>query len=662
MAEFPSRPEMGDIAFPIAFEIAKKLREATGEKKAPRIIAEALKERLDQTSGISRVEVAGTGYLNFFYDRLQVLSSLLKSIKTENGVAKTTTSQSKIIVEHTNINPNKAAHIGHLRNAVLGDTFVRILRATGATVEVQNYIDNTGVQVADLVVGFLYLERMMLEDVRALERRMRQENQTFDYYCWGLYARVGLFYRNENPEGAEDPEKLKLRAEVLAQIEAGSNPTSELADYVVMQIVACHLKTMERLGIYYDLLPRESEILHMHFWERAFKRLKEAGAIRFETEGRNANCWVMPTSTHNATEEHDSDKIIVRSNATVTYAGKDIAYQLWKLGKLGLDFNYRKFRTYPNGHVVWITTTQDNLNNKVGCPAFGAGDGVFNVIDSRQSYTQAVVRQGVAAILGSTHADEETRSVHLAYEMVALSPRACEELGIELTQEDRARSYVEMSGRKGLGVKADDLINKLQDTALREVRLRHPNLPQEEQIKTAQAIATSALRYFILKFTRNTVIAFDFNEALAFEGETGPYCQYAAVRVGSIFRRLDREINEYVEDFLDTLSSGGSEKTARARQILSGEGGDSLWSIIMLASRLDEITAQAARTTEPAGIAKYAFALASAFSSFYADRRNRIIDEPDRVRRVTLIGITKLVLNSLTRALDLLGIEVPERM
>ncbi|MGH9899651.1 MAG: arginine--tRNA ligase, partial [Pyrinomonadaceae bacterium] len=600
----------------------------------------------------------------FFYDRPRVLSSLLKSINKRNDAITTTGNQSKIIVEHTNINPNKAAHIGHLRNAVLGDTFIRILRATGVRVEVQNYIDNTGVQVADLVVGFLHIEQMMLDDVKALNDRLT--NQTFDYYCWDLYARVGLFYRNEDPDANEDREKLKLRAVVLQRIESGNNPTAEMADYVAMQIVACHLNTMERLGIYYDLLPRESEILHMHFWERAFEQLKESGAIRFETEGRNANCWVMPTSAHDGTEEHDADKIIVRSNGTVTYAGKDIAYQLWKLGKLRLDFNYRKFRTYSNGQVVWITTTQDCLDEKPDekeeRPSFGAGDAVFNVIDSRQSYTQTIVRQGVSAILGSTHADEETRSVHLAYEMVALSPRACEELGLELSEEDRLRTYVEMSGRKGLGVKADDLINKLEGEALREVRSRHPDLPLEEQIKTARAIATSALRYFILKFTRNTVIAFDFNEALAFEGETGPYCQYAAVRVGSIFRKLDREIQKSAEDFFNNLSTGNTEGAERVRQILSGEDGDNLWSIVTLSWRLDETIAQAARMAEPAGIAKYTFALASAFSSFYTDRRNRIIDEPDEARKATLIAITKVVLNSLTRALDLLGIEVPERM
>ncbi|MGH9913960.1 MAG: DALR anticodon-binding domain-containing protein, partial [Pyrinomonadaceae bacterium] len=508
--------------------------------------------------------------------------------------------------------------------------------------------------------------QMTLDDVKALNDRLTKEKQTFDYYCWDLYARVGLFYRNEDPDANEDREKLKLRAVVLQRIESGNNPTAEMADYVAMQIVACHLNTMERLGIYYDLLPRESEILHMHFWERAFEQLKESGAIHFETEGRSAGCWVMPIGEHDGTEEHDADKIIVRSNGTVTYAGKDIAYQLWKLGKLRLDFNYRKFRTYSNGQVVWITTTQDCLDEKPDekeeRPSFGAGDAVFNVIDSRQSYTQTIVRQGVSAILGSTHADEETRSVHLAYEMVALSPRACEELGLELSEEDRLRTYVEMSGRKGLGVKADDLINKLEGEALREVRSRHPDLPLEEQIKTARAIATSALRYFILKFTRNTVIAFDFNEALAFEGETGPYCQYAAVRVGSIFRKLDREIQKSAEDFFNNLSTGNTEGAERVRQILSGEDGDNLWSIVTLSWRLDETIAQAARMAEPAGIAKYTFALASAFSSFYTDRRNRIIDEPDEARKATLIAITKVVLNSLTRALDLLGIEVPERM
>ena len=487
------------------------------------------------------------------------------------------------MVEHTAINPNKAAHIGHLRNSVIGDTFVRILRAAGGRVEVQNYIDNTGVQVADVVVGFMHIEQMTLEDVRAVVESLPPE-RPFDYYCWDLYARVGLFYRHGDADAKEDPELLRLRTDTLHAIEAGDNPTAKLADYVATRIVGLHLDTMERLGIRYDVLPRESEILHF-IWQHAFERIKQTGAIRYESEGRNAGCWVMPMDTHASTDEHEADKVIVRSNGTITYTGKDIAYQLWKLGQLDLDFYYRPFRRYEDGHTVWMTTSTppaEQLESSAGAPHFGGGARVYNVIDSRQSYPQQVVKKGVAAV--APHVGEEA-SVHLAYEMVALTPAACEELGIELNADDRARPFVEMSGRRGLGVKADDLINRLEAGALGETKSRHPELADEETRATAHAVAVGALRYFLLKWTRNSVIAFDFKEALSFEGETGPYCQYAAVRANSIFRKLDAGALDAAREF---VNSAAADRRPRFRD--SSRVGRREWRRTLVAGDVDGAT------------------------------------------------------------------------
>ena len=495
-AEVPPRTELGDFAFPVAFELARRLKQAGGEKRAPRVLAEELKTALEAIDEVSRVEVAGAGYLNVFFDRPKLLSnfSSLPKIK-QPAAARADDGQDrpKRMVEHTSINPNKAAHIGHVRNAVLGDSFVRILRAPGGRVEVQNYIDNTGVQVADVVVGFVHLEHMSLEDIKELDSSLVPD-RSFDYYCWDLYTRVGLFYRDGTLEGEQNPEKLKLRTKILHAIEEGNNPTAKLAKYVATRNVEQILDTMERLGIRYDLLARESEILHLHFWERAFQLMKERGVIHFEAEGRNRGCWVMPFESHTGTDEHESDKIIVRSNGTVTYTGKDIAYQLWKLGQLGLDFNYKPFRTYAdNSHATWVTTTEPQAEQlpEVPRPNFGGGAIVYNVIDSRQSYPQEIVKRGVAAIVPEFG---ESASVHLSYEMVALSPTACEELGIELSEEDRKRPYIEMSGRKGLGVKADDLIDRLEADALEEVKRRHPDLAEDTQLATAHAIAVAAVR------------------------------------------------------------------------------------------------------------------------------------------------------------------------
>jgi arginyl-tRNA synthetase len=647
-ADTPPKPELGDLAFPVSFELAKLVKQATGEKVAPRAIAEKLKSELESVPEVSRVEIAGAGYINVFFDR----AKLLHLFTTQSGAGvKPATDQSKMMVEHTSINPNKAAHIGHVRNAVLGDTYVRILQAAGNQVEVQNYIDNTGVQVADVVVGFQQLRKMDLEQIKALDASLTPD-YPFDYYCWDLYTEVGVYYR--------DTENLKLRTEVLHAIEAGNNTIAELADYVATRNVECILKTMERLDIRYDLLARESEILHLHFWERAFELMKSKGVIRLETEGRHAGCWVMPFESHTGTDEHESDKIIVRSNGTVTYTGKDIAYQLWKLGKLGLDFHYTVVRDYPDGHTLWVTTTDSKAEAKAGIqrPDFGGGIRVYNVIDSRQSYPQEIVARGVNAIVPDVGEDA---SVHLSYEMVALSPAACEALGIELSEEDRARPYIEMSGRKGLGVKADDLINQLEAGALVEVKARNPSLSDAVLNATAHEVAVAAMRYFLLKFTRNTVIAFDFKEALSFEGETGPYCQYAAVRAGSIFRKLDDETLRNAGSLLEEAVDDNALQT-RISEVFSGDIGTEIWSLLMLTQQLEEVIAVSSKSAEPANLAKYTFSVARAFSRFYQRDENRIIDEKDDVRRAVLIGVTKIVRGQLTSALSILGIRVPEQM
>lgn len=658
-SEIPPRTELGDLAFPVAFELAKLIKAATGEKRPPRGIAEQLKAALEASPNVSRVDVAGAGYLNIFYDRAALLASLTAprelQIKVDFG---SDDDRPKHMVEHTSINPNKAAHIGHVRNAVLGDTFVRILRASGQRVEVQNYIDNTGVQVADVVVGFVHLEGMSLEDIRALDVGL-PDGRPFDYYCWDLYTRVGLYYRNDDPNGAPNPERLKMRADTLHAIEEGNNSIAELADYVATRNVECILDTMERLGIRYDVMPRESEILHLHFWDKAFERMKESGAIQFQNEGRNKGCWVMPSGTHTGTDEHEADKIIVRSNGTVTYTGKDIAYQLWKLGLLGLDFNYRLFRTYTDGQKTWMTTAepQPGSQDQTERPRFGGGAIVYNVIDSRQSYTQDVVRAGVAALAPEVG---EHASVHLAYEMVALTPSACEELGIVLSDEDRTRSHIEMSGRKGLGVKADDLINRLELNALAEVETRHPELSDEERKQTAHAIAVGALRYFLLKFTRTTVIGFDFKEALSFEGETGPYCQYAAVRANSIFRKLDADALSAARDIIEKAGNEDGVERDNVTAVLDGEIGDEIWSLAVLAGRFDDTISQAASQAEPATLARYTFNLARAFNLFY--HRHRIIAEENVTKRAVLVAVADITRRQLTNALATLGIDVPERM
>lgn len=653
VAEVPPKTELGDLAFPVAFELAKQIKQATGDKQNPRNIAESLKAELEKLDFVDRAEVAGAGYLNVFFDRARFLAENLNASPLPFLERSNDKNALKVCVEHTSVNPNKAAHIGHVRNSVLGDTFHRILKATGKRVEVQNYIDNTGVQVADVVVGFIYLEKLGLDQIKDLDNKLASVGKTFDYYCWDLYAKVGQLYQTDEDLKAK-------RSEVLHLIEEGNNPTAELADYVATRNVECITKTMERLSIRYDLLPRESEILHLHFWNKAFEQMKERGVIHLESEGKNAGCWVMPFAEHTGTEEHESDKILVRSNGTVTYTGKDIAYQMWKLGTLGMDFFYKPFFKYADGKDVWITSATES-EHVAGAPVFGHSEAVYNVIDSRQSYPQEIVRKGVAAIYPEKG---EAASVHLSYEMVALSPAAAEELGFEVNEEDCKKPFIEMSGRKGLGVKADDLITRLEENALKAVEDREAERlarnPDHEKLTDAQKdvikkqIAVGGLRYFLLKFTRNTVIVFDFKEAIALEGETGVFCQYSAVRANSIFRKL-QDGGESTEGLLSALSDN-----SKIAEVFASESGSDIWSMMILASRLSETVEAAAAQNEPAILAKYTFSLAKAFNLFYHD--HKIISEADPVKRAVLIAVAGSARNALTAALATMGIEVPDRM
>ncbi|HKV46549.1 MAG TPA: arginine--tRNA ligase, partial [Candidatus Acidoferrales bacterium] len=559
-------------------------------------------------------------------------------------------------VEHTSINPNKAAHIGHLRNAVLGDTFVRLLHGAGHTVEVQNYIDNTGVQVADVVLGFLQIEPKSLDEVRALAAAPR-----FDYYCWDLYTRVTQFL-------AEDKTRLTLRAQTLKDIEEGHDEAAKMAEIISDAVVGCHLRTLDRLGIDYDLLSRESEILHMKFWDVAFELLKEKDAIQFADSGKNAGCWVMqlPSNkeagsegaapTKEVAEENPEEaeaKIIVRSNGTVTYVGKDIAYHLWKFGLLGRDFHYQIFKDELGGPQPWSTTSGAGDSK---APAFGQASEVYNVIDDRQAYPQRVVAAGLRA-LGYTEQADHLK--HFAYNVVALTPRCAQEMGYEIPEEDKKRPYIEVSGRKGQGVKADDLINQLEAATRVEVDSRHASAPESERVAIAHAIAIGALRYFLLRFTRSTVIAFDFSDALSFEGETGPYAQYAVVRVNGILRKA--------------AEGGPAAAAANERnytRIATGEldiapfiaagAGDDLWDLALLAGSLDARIEMALGAQEPAFIARYAFEIAQAFNAFY--HKHHILSEEDEARRAFLLRLTLLVRDQLMRALDLLGISAPEKM
>jgi arginyl-tRNA synthetase len=657
--EYPPTRELGDLGTPVAFELARRLRQP------PRAIAQQIAAAFGSVAGVREVTPAPNGYLNVFLERPAFLLDRLTA-----SAASAPPPAGKAIVEHTAINPNKAAHVGHLRNTALGDTLVRVLRFRGIPVEVQNYIDDTGVQVADVVVGFRVLEGLSLDDITAIAATTR-----FDYYCWDLYARVGEWY-------AGDQARLTARAQTLRDIEHGGNENAAVAAFIADRIVRCHLATMARMNVDYDLLTWEGDILRLQFWARAFEVLKSRHAVYLREDGRLAGCWVMPiedegeevanpkSHSPNPTaqspspesqrrgpaadevergDDEEREKVIVRSNGVVTYVGKDIAYQFWKLGLLGRDFNYRVFDERPQG-PLWATTSDEG--EKIH-PSFGGAAYAYNVIDVRQSYLQKLLKQ---ALINVGHPEGAERSHHFSYEMVALSHATARELGHapDPDSEEATRPFVEVSGRKGLGVKADDLLDILGRKAAAEVSKRNAGLPAADVDRTARAIAIAAVRYFLIKFSRGTLIVFDLDEALSFEGESGPYIQYAVVRANNIFQKLQQR------DGLDEAALLGTLRDVSPAELTGEHGSHELWSLVLEASRLDEIVEQVIRSLEFSVLAKYAFSLAQAFNAFY--HRSQILNEErDDVRRWRAAAVVYLR-SQLTRALELMGIEVPLRM
>ncbi len=639
--ESPPNRTLGDLGTPVAFELARPLR------KAPRVIAQEIAGRFGAVPDVARVEAAANGYLNVFLDRPAFLLARLGVTAPPEMPAPP---PGKTIVEHTAINPNKAAHIGHLRNSALGDTLVRVLGFRGVAVEVQNYIDDTGVQVADVVVGFRELEALDLDGVRAIADSTR-----FDYYCWDLYAKVTEWY-------GQDKERLRVRGAALHDIEHGVSPAADIAHLVADRVVRCHLRTMGRLNIDYHLLTWEGDILRLQFWARAFELLKQMGAVYLQPEGRLAGCWVMkiddtPAPADAAPAEGDEDgdereKVIVRSNGTVTYVGKDMAYQLWKSGLLGRDFSYRRFARRLDGGDVWATTSRPDEADP-SHPPFGAAQATYNVIDVRQSYLQKLLKQALVAV---GHPAEADRLTHFSYEMVALSHATARELGYlpAAESDDARRGFVEVSGRKGMGVKADDLIDRLFDKASLEVERRNPELPAGERRRIAELIGVAAVRYFMIKYSRTKVIAFDIDEALSFEGESGPYLQYAVVRANNIFQKLLARDGVSERDVLATLA------TLPAAALAGADGDHDLWNLVLEAARLDDVVEQVTRSLEFAVLAKYGFGLAQMFNGFY-HKAPILNEERDDVRRWRAAGVAYFR-QQLTRVLELMGVGVPARM
>lgn len=617
----PPKKEMGDFSTAICMSFAKIM------KKAPIAIAEEVKNSLlaKQLPYIKDINVSAPGYLNFEIDYTLYAEDIISQVMTagNNYGEQKCDNPKNILIEHTNVNPNKAMHIGHLRNSIIGDSVVRTLRKLGHNVQACNYIDDTGVQVADVVVAMLYLNQPFYEGGDSFQAIWDKvdKNISFDYWCWDIYSQITNAYD-------ADPVLKNKRTEILHAVESQNSALAAFAKEVATKIVTAHLATVSRLNVYYDLLNWESDIFLRHFWDTAFEKLKESGAVEYETEGPNTGCWVVKYGQGIIETDEgikSEDKVLVRSNGTVTYTGKDIAYQMWKFGVLGKDFTYKEWGMQNNGQTL-TTTSSDGTESHL----WGNADEVINVIDCRQSYTQQIVYECLEKL---GYKKEAQNSVHLGYEVVVLSNNAAKELGMEI---DETLNVQAMSGRKGLGVKGDDLLNTIKEKMSEKV----------QDDKSLNILACAAVRYFMSKITTGKMIIFDFEEALKTTGDSGVYCQYAHARASSILTKAG--------DFSGKLIITKVSETEK--------------ELIKKVAEYPQILEKAAEELSPAPLAHYAFELASAFTSYYEnpdpDATKRVafinIEDPDLKKyRLSLVNIFK---QTMKNCLDTLGIEAIEKI
>jgi arginyl-tRNA synthetase len=630
----PPKPELGDFSSAVCLSLAKERRQS------PMKIAQEIAEHLKSARPpfIREITVSPPGYLNFRVDWIALARDLIPRVLERGDVfgKPSFSPKEKVFIEHTSVNPNKAMHIGHLRNAVLGDTVARLLGWAGYSTEVCNYIDDTGLQVVDVVTALLYLDAPFYEegssDFNPVWGKIPGE-QSLDYFCWDLYARF-------QSELGKHPPLLERREDVLHKIEKGIHPIAAFAKELARKIVAAHLETVGQLSISYDLLNWESDIINRGFWEATFQLLKEKGAIRHETEGPNEGCWVVPFGGVVETEEgvKSLDKVLVRSNGSVTYTGKDVAYQLWKFGLLEKDFLYKRWGLQANGESLW-TTAADGEPGEFLSHHFGHAEIVINVIDTRQSYPQQVV---VECLRQMGFEKQAGKSIHLAYEVVNLSPQAARLLGAKEASEKRS---VAMSGRSGTGVKARDFVEMVKRKVIEKA-----DHPLDE--KVASALAAAAIRYYLLKFTTESQIVFDFDEALKTTGDTGVYLEYAHARACSILRKAEERKIELDWERGDVPS-----------QLTATEEG-----LLDALSNLSSVVTRTSRNLRMSQLAEYAFGLATAFTDFYehpdpgADVQTPFIHLQDRELRIFRLSLVNAFQKVMAVALRLMGMPRLEKI
>ena len=597
----PAKSGFGDLSCNAAFLLAKQL------KTNPFEISKTLSEKYSShlSDFISKTEAHPSGYLNFFVNQSAINEAIIQnSIKDDYG-SLTIGKQKTITVEHTSVNPNKALHIGHVRNIIIGDTIARIMNKAGFNVNILNYIDDSGLQVADIVLGFQELNFP----------ESPPNGKKFDQYCGDeVYVKTTEKY-NENSTLEEK------RKEILQQLENGSSEIAKFADEITKRVLAGQLETCWNLSVTYDCLNFESQIIRSGLWKNIFEKLKEMKLIEFESEGKNSGCWVIRG------KNKDDDKVVVRSNGTATYIAKDIPYAAWKLGLLDDPFNYTKYdKTQPGDKILWQTTLSKSDQPKQNF----FGEKVVTVIDSRQSRLQEIITK----LMGKFKSDDDAY-VHLGYESVTLSPDTAKTLGL-----DTKGKSTQMSGRKGLYVNADSVLDLLKNKTESETKKRNPDLDDETIKKIATAVSIATIRYEMIKQDLDKIITFDISKSLSLEGDTAPYIQYSFARAARILEKAKSEPNFGAN--YELLQHVHEKKLVR---------------IIGL---FDIQVKDAANNFSPKVIAKYCYDLAVTFNGFY--EHVRILDSNDDDLINVRLCLVKSFMSTLRQALDLIGIVAPPRM
>ncbi len=610
----PPQDAFGDLSCNVAFLLSKYLKKAPA--KIATDLAEALRPHI-QDSYILSIHPAG-GHINFRVNYATLSLATLTQVLSgpEKYGYPNYGRDMHIVIEHTSINPNKALHVGHMRNVIIGDTLYRIMRATNHRTTVLNYIDDSGVQIADIVVGFKFA---------GFPVEPPTKNQKFDHYCGDeVYVKI-----NEKYE--KDPKVAEKRKQVLKEIEEGKSEIARFAMDIALRVLQEQLKTCWRMKVHYDLLNFETHIVGSKLWSEAFELLKSNGIAKYETAGKNKGCWVIEGK-----EKGEEDKVLVRSDGTATYIAKDIPYAAWKLGLVEDPFYYQEYTKQWDGSTLYATTVDDG-SSRSGDKKFNGGDRVITIIDSRQSRLQRIISQVLSEIGAGCNSSH--KYFHLSYEAVTLSSDTAKEFGIDIGD----RQFMHMSGRKGIYINADYVLDALHSKAYKEVKTRNPDFSDQRLNKIAEEISISAIRYNMIKQDLEKIITFDIKDSLSLEGDTGPYLQYAYARSQRILEKSEQSIVAGRTDFaFDRLTH------------------ESEIALIKEIAKLDLVVENTAKSLCLKSLARYAYNLATTFNLFY--EKVPVLREQDNAVRMARLGLVKAFGITLKNTLEVLGITALDRM